>query len=352
MLPNASREKRVHSLDVAGIAACIAEVQRRNGDIPWHRGGKTDPWDLVEAAMGLSIGGYSIEAEKAYAWLASRQNTDGSWYTSYIDGAAEDTTRDANLSAYIAVGVFHHYLISGSQSFLIQMWDSVRAAIDFALSLQAPHGEIYWAVSPKGAIDKMALLTGSCSIFMSIRCALAAARILGDRNTRWEKGLCRLQRTIAFQPHRFNMTKARYAMDWYYPVLCGVLTDARAHKQIDHLWKKFVIEGQGVRCVSDRPWITIAETSELCLALSAAGRWTPAEIVFNWIVDKRNEDGWYWAGYTSPDMTVWPEEKLSWTNAAVLLAADALYDLTPASRLFSHAFWADEGKSMRNRQHL
>jgi hypothetical protein len=37
-------------------------------------------------------------------------------------------------------------------------------------------------------------------------------------------------------------------------------------------------------------------------------------------------------------MAIWPEDKLTWTNAAVLLAADALYDLTPASRLFSHVF--------------
>ena len=342
MMSEVFRKKQTRALDVGAIAAGITAVQRKNGDIPWCEGCKTDPWDLVEAAMGLSIGGYSTEAENAYAWLARLQNADGSWYTAYRDGIPEDTTRDANLSAYIAVGVWHHYLISGDRSILKHMWATIRSAIDFALSLQAPHGEIYWAISPEGDVDRMALLTGSCSICMSIRCALAAARILGFRNESWEKGLSRLQHAIAFKPHRFNMTKARYAMDWYYPVLCGVITGAEAHKRIDHLWKKFVIEGQGVRCVSDRPWITIAETSELCLALSAAGCNTPAEIVFNWIVDKRYEDGWYWAGFTSPDMTVWPKEKLSWTNAAVLLAADAIYDLTPASRLHSHAFWTQK----------
>jgi hypothetical protein len=94
-----------------------------------------------------------------------------------------------------------------------------------------------------------------------------------------------------------------------------------------------------VRCVSDRPWITIAETAELSLALSAAGLRPPAQIVFSWIADKHYEDGMYWAGFTFPDMTVWPEDRLTWTSAVVLLAADALYDLTPASRLFSHVFW-------------
>jgi hypothetical protein len=119
----------------------------------------------------------------------------------------------------------------------------------------------------------------------------------------------------------------------------------RARKRIDHLWKKFVIEGQGVRCVSDRPWITIAETAELSLALSAAGLRPLAQIVFNWIADKHYEDGMYWAGFTFPDITVWPEDRLTWTSAVVLIAADALYDLTPASRLFSHVFWGTHAQA-------
>ena len=91
----------------------------------------------------------------------------------------------------------------------------------------------------------------------------------------------------------------------------------------------------------DAPWITIAETSELSLALSAIGNRSLAEIVFHWISDKKFDDGSYWAGFTFPDMTIWPEDKLTWTNAVVLMAADALYDLTPASRLFSHRFWQE-----------
>ena len=34
-----------------------------------------------------------------------------------------------------------------------------------------------------------------------------------------------------------------------------------------------------------------------------------------------------------------PEEKITWTNAVVLMAADALYGLTPAANLFDHRFW-------------
>jgi hypothetical protein len=38
-------------------------------------------------------------------------------------------------------------------------------------------------------------------------------------------------------------------------------------------------------------------------------------------------------------MIIWPEDKITWTNAVALLAADAIYHLTPAGQLFSHGFW-------------
>jgi hypothetical protein len=89
----------------------------------------------------------------------------------------------------------------------------------------------------------------------------------------------------------------------------------------------------------------MAETSELSLALTAMGNREMAEIVFGWIRDRTFEDGSYWCGFTFPDMVIWPEDKLTWTNAAVLMAADALYHMTPASRLFSHQAWNGAGLS-------
>jgi len=43
---------------------------------------------------------------------------------------------------------------------------------------------------------------------------------------------------------------------------------------------------------------------------------------------------------TFPDSVIYPEEKTGWTAAAVLLAWDALNELTPAGKIFSHKFWA------------
>jgi hypothetical protein len=330
-------------IDIHAVAGLIADTQLQTGEIPWSPTDKTDPWDHVESAMGLVVGGLFPEARRAFEWLAEMQLENGSWYAAYRGGEPEDRTQDSNQSSYMAVGMFHYYLVSGDVVFLRRLWPVVRSAVDFAVGLQAPGGEIHWALNPEGRVDPMALLTGSSSVYMSIKCGLELARIVGDPVPSWQPAMDRLRDAICHKPHHFNMTKSRYAMDWFYPVLTGAVTGDAARQRIDRYWKKFMVEGQGVRCVSDHPWVTIAETSELCLALNAMGNHRLAEIVFNWICDKRYDDGSYWCGHTYPDMTIWPEDKITWTNAVVLMAADALYGLTPAAGLFSHSAWGPDG---------
>ena len=328
------------AIDVEQVASFIARAQLSSGEIPWGEGQKSDPWDHVESAMGLCVGGYLKEAKLAFKWLADMQLNDGSWFTAYRQGTVQDKTRDANLSSYIAVGLFHYYLITEDNAFLNEMWPSLQSAINFALSLQTPLGEIFWAISPEGNVDRMALLTGSSSIYMSIKCALAISKILGLCMPVWQIALNKLGEAIKYKPHLFNMTKSRYSMDWFYPILAGVISGQDAQKRVDKYWKKFVVEDLGVRCVSDKPWVTIAETAELALTLAAMGNFELAKIVFNWICDRKYEDGSYCCGFTCPELIIWPQDKITWTNAAALIAADAIYHLTPASVLFSHRFWA------------
>ena len=121
-------------MDVEQMAQFIVSVQKTDGEIPWSIGGKTDPWDHVESAMGLSVAGYWREAERAYEWMRKTQHSDGSWYAAYRNNAPEDTTRDTNMSSYIAVGVFHHYLITDDLGFLKRMWSTLRAGVDYAVT--------------------------------------------------------------------------------------------------------------------------------------------------------------------------------------------------------------------------
>ena len=58
-------------VDVEGLAAFIMKIQKDSGEIPWSVGGKTDPWDHVESAMGLSVAGKVAAAERAYARMAA-----------------------------------------------------------------------------------------------------------------------------------------------------------------------------------------------------------------------------------------------------------------------------------------
>lgn len=327
------------TVDIDAVSRLILSTQKPSGEIPWSVGDKTDPWDHIEAAMGLTLGGCLDCARQAFLWLSQIQLNDGSWFSAYKDGAPLDRTRESNMSSYLAVGLFHYYLVTGDDGFLAHMWDTMARGIDFAVSLQTTNGEVYWAISPEGHVDKMALLTGSSSIFMSLKCALAIANRLGFAKPEWESAYCRLGQAIKHKSYLFNMTKSRYSMDWFYPILSGVITGGDAHQRIEAYWKKYVIQSQGVRCVSDEPWVTLAETSELSLALSAMGNLDLAKIVFNWISDKKYGDGSYWCGYTYPNMIIWPEEKITWSNAVVALAADAVYDLSPAGGLFSHRFW-------------
>ena len=339
MLLRGSKLNTSAALNIGSVVGFILSLQRENGDIPWHTDGKTDPWDLVETIMGLNIGGRPHAALRALEWLKNLQNPDGSWYSSYIKDEPGDRTCETHMAAYLCVGLFHGWLINKDTGLLIQMWPTLEKALDYALSLQTESGEIFWAKSPEGRVDPMALLSGSSSIYLSLKCALSIAFILGKTRVSWETAFHKLGRSIRENTHNYNISKSRFSMDWFYPVLSSALTGEKAEARIEKYWQKYVIEGQGVRCVSDQPWVTIAETSELVLALFAMGSSKKADIVFSWIQDRVYDDKTFWCGYTYPDMVIWPEEKLSWTNAVVLMAADALYELSPASRLFSHTSW-------------
>lgn len=327
------------ALNIASVVQMIAALQRGNGDIPWHENGKTDPWDLVESAMGLNIGGEFDKSRQAFDWLTARQNPDGSWYSAYLDSIPEDRTCESHMAAYLAVGMFHTWLIRRDIRFLEQMWPVMEKGIDFAVSLQAEGGEVFWAKSPQGKIDPMALLTGSSSVYMSLKCALSVAAVLKQSRPSWETAFFKLQSSLQNNIQIYNISKSRFSMYWFYPVLCGAVTGDAGMQRIEKFWHKYMIEGQGARCVSDRPWVTIAETSELVLALHALGKKKRAEIVFSWILDRTYDDDTFWCGYTYPDMVIWPEEKISWTNAVALMAADALYGITAAADLFSHDAW-------------
>ena len=313
--------------------------QRSDGEIPWFDGGHTDPWDHAEAAMGLSVAGELAAAERAYGWLAEQQLNDGSWWACYRGGHPDLAIdrRETNYIAYVATGVWHHFLITGDQRFLARFFPVVTWAIDFVLRYQSPDGEIDWAVDQNDRALGDALVTGCSSIYKSLECAILIAEQLDYPTAIWRAARTRLGEALRYRPERFDRTwesKSRYAMDWFYPILAGWVVGVEASKRLAQRWEEFIEPGIGCRCENHQPWVTVAESCELTLALLAAGDRDRAIELFGWLTQWRDTDGGWWTGYQFVERVLWPLEKPTWTAGAVLLAADALTAHSGASQLF------------------
>ena len=312
----------------------IAAVQRADGMIPWFPGGHCDPWNHVEATMALTLCGLLDEADAAFAWLSSTQLPDGSWFNYYLGGRVLDPRIDTNVCAYVATGLWHHALVTGRSDLLARHWPMVERAVDFVLRWQRPDGSVHWSLDAAGCPERYALLTGSSSIFHSVRCAVAAAEALDRPRPDWELAAGRLGHALAHHPRAFA-PKDEFAMDWYYPVLAGALTGDAARQRMERTWSTFVMEGLGVRCVSENDWVTAAETAECAIALDAVGMHGHALELLGSGQGLRLPDGAYWTGMVHPDGVTFPGgERTTYTAAAMVLAADALSSASGASGLF------------------
>ena len=124
-------------------------------------------------------------------------------------------------------------------------------------------------------------------------------------------------------------------MDQYYPVLSGAVEGEAGRRRIADGWSTFVMDGLGVRCVSTGDWVTAAETAECVLTLDALGMADHARELFTAGQNLRLPEGSYWTGMVYPEKETFPEhERTTYTFAAMVLAADALSNTTPAAGLF------------------
>jgi hypothetical protein len=325
---------------VLATGQSIAAEQQPDGAIGWPDG-HVDAWNHVECAMALSACGLRGPARHAYEWLRAAQRPDGSWPKVSADGTAMGDAVESNHAAYTAVGVLHELQVTRDDAFARRMWPVVRKGIEFALGLQQPRGEIIWQRLPDGTPDGYALLTGSSSMHHALRCAIALAEHVGEPQPDWELAAGQLGHAVACHPEAFA-DKSRFSMDWYYPVLGGPLRGAAAAERLAADWDTFVVPGLGIRCVSDQPWVTGAETCELALALDLLGDHSRALDLFEQVQHLRHPGGSYWTGWQFVNEDHFPNERSSWTAAAVILAADALCGATGGSGIFAAgaARWA------------
>jgi hypothetical protein len=308
--------------DVRATAASIVSMQEESGAIPWTVGDHVDIWNHVEAAMALLVGGEVAAAERAMDWVPTMQRSDGSWPMKIVDGVIEDDRGEVNMSAYFAVGLWHHWLVRRDRLYVERHWDSVRRGLDWVVSLQEPFGGIRWT-----PVDDFCLLAACSSIYQSLRAGIALAELMAEPQPDWELACGRLGHAVRHHRDQFS-DKSTFSMDWYYPVLGGAVRGDAARELLAPRWDEFVVPNYGVRCVDTNPWMTGAETCELAMALDALGDHDRAMTLFADMQQLRHESGAYWTGvvYDDPKKgdVMWPHERTTYTAAAVILAADAL----------------------------
>jgi hypothetical protein len=325
--------------EVCRSAKHLIRLQRPSGMIPWFAGGHCDPWNHVETAMALDVAGYHAEAQAAYRWLADVQLPNGAWHNYYsYDGSVEDAKLDTNVVAYIATGVWHHWLCTKSRPDVEALWPAVERALRWALGQRRDDGLVLWAIAADGTLPwGYALLTGSSSIAHALVCGAQLGRVLGHRRPSWVRAADTIREAIIERPDAFE-PKERFAMDWYYPVLSGAMDVSGGKARLADGWATFVMDGLGVRCVSDEPWITASETAEAAIAYATIGDFDTATDLLRWTRTHRRDDGSYWTGIVYPENLVFPfEEHTAYTGAAVILAADAITGASPAAHVFTAA---------------
>jgi hypothetical protein len=215
------------------------------------------------------------------------------------------------------------------------MWPVVERAMGFVLGLQRPGGEVVWARYADGRPWSFALLTASSSTCQSIRSALAVAAALGHERPAWAAAALRLADAVANRPTAF-LPKDRWAMDWYYPVLAGIVGGDDGRARLAAGRDRFVLDGLGVRCVADKDWVTAAETCECALAHLAVGETDRARRLLDAAAHLRAPGGRWYTGMVHPQRAHFPGgEVTTYSAAAAVLATAALAGHGPTRSVFT-----------------
>lgn len=338
-------------VDIAACADRIEKLQHRDGAIPWVEAGVWDPWNHGESAMALAVAGRRSAVEAALDALAERQEADGGWTGELGAGVpmaecgeriappeTPVTARDTNFTGYVAVTVLRCALALDEPRLIARYAPMVSAALDWVAARQSEHGDIAWRDPDPGQhLDEVdALRAGNASLYKSFEAGLRITDALGARKSDWAAARRGIARAFAEAGHRFDrkgVDRTNYAMDWYYPILTGAICGQAARQRLDAGWERFVVADLGCRCVAEEPWVTAAETAELAMACLTLGRVDQARALIADLSPLAKGGEGFWMGWQYDLGMIWPKERPGWTSAAVVLAVDALYQISPGSDL-------------------
>ncbi|GAA2827991.1 hypothetical protein GCM10020220_016000 [Nonomuraea rubra] len=215
-----------------------------------------DAWNHVECLMAMSVAGLDEPVRRGYAWLARHQRADGSWPMKLVDGVPAEPGGETNHAAYVAVGVWHHHLVTGDRRLTEESWPMVKAALDYVAGLQdRARGDRLGARRAGQGLDVRA-----CSPAAPLHPPGAALRRAARRppgRPAAALGAGRRPagpRAVGASGRRFA-DKSRFSMDWYYRCWAARVRGQQALELLEREWQTFVVPGLGIRCVSDQPWV-------------------------------------------------------------------------------------------------
>ena len=85
-------------------------------------------------------------------------------------------------------------------------------------------------------------------------------------------------------------------------------------------------------------WIFIAfapdNFAEFIISLAIVGNYKDARKLLSDVLNISDQNGIPYMGWQYEENIFWPEEKPSWTSAALIIAADTVFDYSDASDLF------------------
>ena len=236
-------------------------------------------------------------------WPTSSAPTAAGGTTTSPTGRVEEAKLDTNVCAYIATGVWHHWLCTGDRGLRRHLWPTVRARPRLG-AVDAPRRR-HGAVGVQRRRPSVGLRPAHRIVDRSpTRCG--AARSLAELVNEPRPDWVAAGRPCCARGHQ----RAPECVRAEGPLGDGLVlpgADRRADRRAAPRpgWPTagttFAMEGRGIRCVSDEPWVTASETAECAIAHAAIGDLATATDLLRWTRRHRRHDGAYYTGLVYPD---------------------------------------------------
>ena len=308
--------------------------------ILWFPGGHCRPVEPRRGGHGAvaSAGAAPRPSGPTSGWSRPSTTTAAGSTTTWTDGV-EDYRLDTNVIAYVAVGVWHHFLAhrrhAASSS---RCGRSVERAMRLRARLQQPSGEILWCRSSPTASRPAATRCSPARRRSTCRCGAPSPSpsALGRRAARVGAGR-RLARPCHRPPAR-GRSSPRTAGPWTGTTRCCPAPSparrpgpaARAVGRVRH--------GRPRRALRVRPALGHRGGDGRVRAWpSTPSAWTPRRAqLLEWVQRYRYHDGSYWTGCVLPRGRALPRRRaLAPTpRRPIVLADDALDGGSAAAGLF------------------